>query len=66
MLAGDGTLKTYKACICCSDDDLILANKISDSYKDQKVDFFIPQEALLSGRYEFETLAEVIETRYSI
>ncbi|CAG2247959.1 unnamed protein product [Mytilus edulis] len=59
----EGFLKKYSACICCADENINLANDIILKYKDQNADFFLPQEALLSGKYEFETLAEVIETR---
>ncbi|XP_052092718.1 uncharacterized protein LOC127729104 [Mytilus californianus] len=59
----EGFLKRYSACICCADENINLANEIIMKYKDQNADFFLPQEALLSGKYEFETLAEVIETR---
>lgn len=60
----EGQLKIYNACICCADENLDLANTIINKYKkEHDADFFLPQEALLSGRYEFECLAEVIETR---
>jgi hypothetical protein len=46
------------------DENLDLANTIINKYKkEHDADLFLPQEALLSGRYEFECLAEVIETR---
>jgi hypothetical protein len=52
---GKGQLKSYHACICCADENLDLANTIINKYKkEQDADLFLPQEALLSGRYEFE------------
>ncbi|KAJ8316688.1 hypothetical protein KUTeg_005759 [Tegillarca granosa] len=58
-------LQKYSACICCADDDLDLANLIVDRYADDGSNFrfFIPQDDLTGGQYEFEATADVIENR---
>ncbi|KAK3106253.1 hypothetical protein FSP39_016046 [Pinctada imbricata] len=52
----------YVACICCADGDLDIAHKIVQRFSPE-AKFFIPQEQLLIGKYEYETTAEIIEDR---
>lgn len=61
----DGNQASYVACICCSDDDIEIAHTIIEAYREvtNTVQFFLPQEQLLGGKYEYESLAEVIEDR---
>lgn len=63
--AVDGNQASYVACICCSDDDIEIAHTIIEAYREvtNTVQFFLPQEQLLGGKYEYESLAEVIEDR---